>query len=311
MARDLESSMIPSCVMVSNGKGGVLKTSLAANLSGLAAASGWSVLAVDLDPQGNLATDLGCLERSDGGEALLRAVAENAPLIPLRDVRPGLDVVAGGPRTAELAGHLSRAALSGQLVHGWLERALAPLAGAYNLVVFACPPGEALIHTLALTAAHYVLIPTQPDIASIHGLGAVFARLLDVRSSTNPNIEVLGVVVGPVGTQSTAIVRDTRAKLADILGEAVVVFDPTIRLAQAAAVHCRDRGLLAHEYEAAAGAAAPWWKRRGGGGGGPSFSHAAGGAAGGYQRPGGGSLRGLSAPPHQHAAPAGGGGGGR
>ena len=109
----MESSMIPSCVMVSNGKGGVLKTSLAANLSGLAAASGWSVLAVDLDPQGNLATDLGCLERSDGGEALLRAVAENAPLIPLRDVRPGLDVVAGGPRTAELAGHLSRAALSG------------------------------------------------------------------------------------------------------------------------------------------------------------------------------------------------------
>src|SRR2546421_7427354 len=236
MARDLESSMIPSCVMVSNGKGGVLKTSLAANLSGLAAASGWSVLAVDLDPQGNLATDLGCLERSDGGEALLRAVAENAPLIPLRDVRPGLDVVAGGPRTAELAGHLSRAALSGQLVHGWLERALAPLAGAYNLVVFACPPGEALIHTLALTAAHYVLIPTQPDIASIHGLGAVFARLLDVRSSTNPNIEVLGVVVGPVGTQSTAIVRDTRAKLADILGEAVAVFRPNVPLGPGAAV---------------------------------------------------------------------------
>src|SRR5712691_10386683 len=77
--------MIPSCVMVSNGKGGVLKTSLAANLSGLAAVSGWSVLAVDLDPQGNLATDLGCLDRSDGGEALLRAVAENAPLVPLKD----------------------------------------------------------------------------------------------------------------------------------------------------------------------------------------------------------------------------------
>jgi cellulose biosynthesis protein BcsQ len=29
--------MIPSAVMISNGKGGVLKTSLAANLSGLAA----------------------------------------------------------------------------------------------------------------------------------------------------------------------------------------------------------------------------------------------------------------------------------
>ena len=274
--------MIPSCVMVSNGKGGVLKTSLAANLSGLAAASGWSVLAVDLDPQGNLATDLGCLERSDGGEALLRAVAENAPLIPLRDVRPGLDVVAGGPRTAELAGHLSRAALSGQLVHGWLERALAPLAGAYNVVVFDCPPGEALIHTLALTAAHYVLIPTQPDLGSIHGLGAVFKRLLDVRETTNPAVEILGVVVGPVGTQSTAIVRDTKARLAEILGETVPVFGRTIRLAQAAAVHCRERGLLAHEYEQQALNATPWYRRLGEKDG-PRFSGAAAGLAEDYQ----------------------------
>ena len=275
--------MIPSALMVSNGKGGVLKTSLAANLAGLAATSGWRVLAVDLDPQGNLASDLGVLEQSDGGAGLLAAVADQAPLEPLRDVRPGLDLVAGGPRTAELTGHLSKAALAGQFVHGWLERALAPLAGGYNLVVFDCPPGEALIHTLALTSAHYVLIPTQPDIASIHGLGAVFGRLLEVRSSTNPAIEVLGVVVGPVGTQSKAIVRDTRARLTELLGESVPVFDRTIRLAQAAAVHCRERGLLAHEYETAAGQATPWYQRRKSGGEGPRFSSAAAGLAEDYQ----------------------------
>ncbi len=91
--------MIPSALMISNGKGGVLKTSLAANLAGLAALSGWRVLAVDLDPQGNLATDLGVLDKSDGGEGLLRAVADNARLTPLAhrgevhvraaDLRPG------------------------------------------------------------------------------------------------------------------------------------------------------------------------------------------------------------------------------
>jgi chromosome partitioning protein len=276
--------MIPAALMVSNGKGGVLKTSLAANLCGLAALSGWRVLAVDLDPQGNLASDFGVLEKSDGGAGLLRAVAEGTPLEPLREVRPGLDLVAGGPATAELTGHLSRAALTGQVVHGRLERALAPIAGEYNLVVFDSPPGEALIHTLALTAAHYVLIPTQPDMASINGLGAVFGRLLDVRDSTNPAVEVLGVVVGPVGTQSKAIVRDTKAKLAEVLGETIPVFDPTIRLAQAAAVHCRERGLLAHEYEQAAGSATPWWERRGSSERGPSFSTAAAGLADDYQR---------------------------
>jgi cellulose biosynthesis protein BcsQ len=296
------ANVIPSALMVSNGKGGVLKTSLAANLAGLAAASGWRVLAVDLDPQGNLASDLGALDRSDGGAALLRSVAEQAPLEPLRSVRPNLDLVAGGPRTGDLTGELSRAAMGGKVVHGWLERTLVPLAGSYDLMVFDCPPGEALIHTLALTAAHYVLIPTQPDVASIHGLGAVFGRLLEVRSSTNPNIEVLGVVVGPVGTQSTAIVRDTRAKLADILGEAVPVFDPTIRLAQAAAVHCRERGLLAHEYEAAAGAATPWWQRRASSERGPSFSSAAAGLADDYQQLAEAILGAFSARQHELAA---------
>jgi cellulose biosynthesis protein BcsQ len=297
--------MIPSALMVSNGKGGVLKTSLAANLAGLAALSGWRVLAVDLDPQGNLASDLGVLEASDGGAGLLRAVAHQEPLEPMRDVRPNLDLVAGGPATGELTGHLSRAALTGQFVHGWLERALAPVADRYNLVVFDSPPGEALIHTLALTAAHYVLIPTQPDVASIHGLGAVFGRLLDVRASTNPDVEILGVVVGPVGTQSTAIVRDTRAKLGEILGESVPVFDPTIRLAQAAAVHCRERGLLAHEYEAAAGAAAPWWQRRGSPERGPAFSSAAAGLAEDYQRLAEAVLGAFSARQHELAVTAG------
>ena len=163
-----------------------------------------------------------------------------------------------------------------------MERALAPLAGAYNVVAFDCPPGEALIHTLALTAAHYVLIPTQPDLGSIHGLGAVFKRLLDVRETTNPAVEILGVVVSPVGTQSTAIVRDTKARLAEILGEKVPVFGRTIRLAQAAAVHCRERGLLAHEYEQQALNATPWYRRLGEKDG-PRFSGAAAGLAEDYQ----------------------------
>jgi cellulose biosynthesis protein BcsQ len=294
--------MIPSALMVSNGKGGVLKTSLAANLAGLAALSGWRVLAVDLDPQGNLASDLGVLAESDGGAGFLHAVVDQAPLTPLRDVRAGLDLIAGGPATGELSGHLSRAAMTGKVVHGWLERALAPVASDYNLVVFDSPPGEALIHTLALTAAHYVLIPTQPDAASINGLGAVFGRLLDVRDTTNPNVEILGVVVGPVGTTSTAIVRDTKAKLAEVLGETIPVFDPTIRLAQAAAVHCRERGLLAHEYEAAAGSATPWFERRRTKERGPSFSSAAAGLAEDYQRLAEAILGAFSARQHELAA---------
>ena len=48
-------------IAVLNGKGGVGKTSLTANLSGLFADAGYRVLAIDLDPQGNLGNDLGYL----------------------------------------------------------------------------------------------------------------------------------------------------------------------------------------------------------------------------------------------------------
>ena len=50
---------IERSIMLFNGKGGVGKTSIAANLAGLAALGGWKVLVVDLDKQGNLARDFG------------------------------------------------------------------------------------------------------------------------------------------------------------------------------------------------------------------------------------------------------------
>ncbi len=60
------------------------------------------MLAVDLDQQGNLARDLG-YEPGDG-EALLQAVVGAQPLPVTPAVRPGLDVVVGGPAVGDLLG---------------------------------------------------------------------------------------------------------------------------------------------------------------------------------------------------------------
>ena len=64
--------MIPNSILTINGKGGVGKTSLVANIAGLTAASGWRVLAIDTDPQGNLARDLGVLPQADRGASVIR-----------------------------------------------------------------------------------------------------------------------------------------------------------------------------------------------------------------------------------------------
>lgn len=281
--------MIKNAMMVMNGKGGVLKTTLTAQVAGIAAASGWRVLAIDLDPQANLARDLGYASRSDGGAGLLSAVRDGGPLLPIADVRPNLDVVAGGPELVKLARHLDLERAGSPLSKfDSIEGAIRKIAGPYQLVVFDSPPGGEIIHLEAMSASRAVVVPTQPDQGSIDGLATVFRRLSEVREGPNPDLEVLGVALGPVPSQSTRLRSDTLAKLDGLGGGQIHVFDTVIRASQKIAVECRESGLLVHEYEQAADEAkqnSPKWfqmsaserKKR------KSFSTAAAGLAQDYQ----------------------------
>ena len=67
-------------------QGQVGKTSIVANVGVLAAAAGYRVLLVDLDPQGNLADDFGYADTDadDRGAALHMAVASRQPAQPVR-----------------------------------------------------------------------------------------------------------------------------------------------------------------------------------------------------------------------------------
>ena len=81
-------------IAFANGKGGVGKTSLTANFAGLAANAGWRVLAVDLDPQGNLGSDLGYdqADNGDDGRELLDSIVNRRVPQPIKEIRPNLDV---------------------------------------------------------------------------------------------------------------------------------------------------------------------------------------------------------------------------
>jgi chromosome partitioning protein len=276
------ASVISNSILVLNGKGGVGKTSLAANLAGLAALSGWKVLAVDLDPQGNLGRDLGYLADADDGGTLARAAALGERPTPMQSVRPNLDVLAGGPALDGLVAELQRALLGGELAAvDRLGAALAAVAVDYDLVVIDSPPGEALLHAAAVRAVHYILIPTRADAASVDGLGRV-AAVVAREGAANPRLEVLGVVLGPLPIQARAIARRTRAELEAMLGE-ITIFDTIVRDVPRAAVDCRARGVLAHEYEQASTRAPRWWERKRGNEDVETFSNAAAGLAGDYQ----------------------------
>lgn len=240
-------------VVVAQGKGGVGKTSLTANVAGLAALAGHRVLAVDLDQQGNLARDLGY--KPADGELLLQAFIAGQPVPVVRDIRPRLDVVPGGPAVGDLLGiAFARSGRGGKDLADVLYASLAPVVGEYDLVLVDTPPGERLLVEAALAVASYVVVPTRPDEGSLDGLERVAERCTAARSR-NPDLAMLGVCLFGVGARSRRLTDGAREAVAELLGGSAPVFHAQVRHLESAAVDARRQGLLVHELEAAATAA--------------------------------------------------------
>lgn len=239
-------------IAVINGKGGVFKTTLAANIGGLLAASEYKVLIVDLDPQGNLAEDLGYTgtDVDDEGRNLAQALAFGEPLTPIRDVRPNLDVAAGGSHletaTAALTSKSSKDPAGAKLS---LAIALEPIADQYDMILLDCPPGDETLQTAAAAAARWLLIPVKSDASSRKGMAAVMSRLNAVLGD-NPELDLLGVVLTGIGTSAKTVQKQARLAIAEAFGgSADVTFDKTVRHSEATAQATRERGLLVHELD--------------------------------------------------------------
>lgn len=273
-------------IAVINGKGGVGKTSLVANLGGLLAEAGHRVLLVDLDPQGNLGEDLGytAAERGDDGLGLFQAVSTGAPLRPLEGIRERLDVVPGGEALHELAGALyARRQRQPEAAATALATSLGAVADNYDLILLDCPPGQDVLQEAALTAAGWALIPTKTDVSSRKGLREVAARFAAARK-LNPDLAVLGVVLFGVNRSAKRIEAEARAAIEAELGGTAPVFAATIRHVEASAFDVRERGQLVHELEAAVLAAPKWYERRRAQGGETAgLAGSAGALAGDYQ----------------------------
>lgn len=254
--------MIPRSIVIANGKGGVGKTSVAVNLAGALALSGYRMLLVDLDPQANVSDELGLLRSDgsgDGGESFKLAVMSDGkiPIQVVRNVRENLDLVpAGENHTAELqevlryrSGQTNGAARAFKELYA-VERVLAPLSGDYEMVLFDTPPSAgAPLSDAALAIANYLIIPTKVDRSSMHGLEILAHRLAEIsEANVNPNLCLLGVVLFDIGTSHTAIEGEARASLDAALGGVAPVLQAFVRHAPRAS-EARNNGQLAYEYE--------------------------------------------------------------
>jgi len=270
---------------VINGKGGVGKTSTVSNVGGLLASAGYKVLLVDLDVQGNLAEDLGYVgtDLNDEGLGLFQAVSAGQPIVPVRGIRPGLDVVPGGERLEDLDDVLSgRRRREGSAAAEAFAASLAPTAAAYDLVLIDCPPGQEVLQEVALVAARWVIIPTRTDVSSRKGLRKV-ARRFDTAGHINPELQLLGVILHGATKAATRITAEAIAGVQEDFSGSAPLFTAHIRYAEAAAVDARKRGQLVHELERDVASGPKWWERRRNGQKGSGLAASAGTLAQDYQ----------------------------
>ena len=143
-------------------KGGTGKTTTTATISHALAMAGKRVLAVDLDPQGNLALAFGL----DPGPGLFDWLNDGHSLRDVVvEVRPGLDLVAGDKSTAELKENLTGTMFREQVLLNALKR-----ADEYDWVFFDCAPSLDVLNVAAMVAADGMIMPVMVDYLATAGL---------------------------------------------------------------------------------------------------------------------------------------------
>ena len=171
-----------------NQKGGVAKTTSTVNLGAALREHDLRVLAVDMDPQGNLTMSQGI--DTEGLEKSMYDVLVHRT--PIEDViyERELDVAAS---TIDLAGaEMALATMIGR--ERALQRALDAVRDKYDYILIDTPPSLGLLTINALTASEGVIVPVQCEYLSLRGLLQLEKTLEMIRENLNPDVHIKGIL---------------------------------------------------------------------------------------------------------------------